>query len=431
MASMRMISRLHPKRLGKRVLCALLEAQVRRLRRRNSFRLITVVGSIGKTSTKAAMASTLAATTRVRWQTGNYNDRLTVPLVFFDQAEPNIFNAWAWLRVLLHNERIIRRPYPYDFVIVELGPDRPGQVAEFAYLQSDLAVLTAIAPEHMEFFGTLDAVAAEELVALDSAKQALVNVDDVASEYLTGRDFVSYGLSAKGTYRAERGQASAAGQEIVFRRGEELRVTATIPILGTQGAKIALAAFAAADVLGLDEQAIAKGLATVQPFPGRMQLLRGQQETLLIDDTYNASPLAVKAALDVLYSIAAPQRIAILGSMNELGAYSEEAHREVGLYCDPAKLDEVVVVGNEAEQYLVPALQERGCTIKTFANPYDAGAYVRGKLKPKAVVLAKGSQSGIFTEEALKQLLADPADAAKLVRQSPYWMNQKRKQFGR
>jgi UDP-N-acetylmuramoyl-tripeptide--D-alanyl-D-alanine ligase len=160
-----------------------------------------------------------------------------------------------------------------------------------------------------------------------------------------------------------------------------------------------------------------------------MQILPGIKNSTLIDDTYNSSPVAVRAALDVLYAGDAPQRIAILGGMNEMGDYSPQAHKEVGAYCDPKKLDWVVTIGPDAKQYLAPAAKEQGCQVKSFLSPYDAGHFVAGLLKESAVVLAKGSQNRVFAEESLKELLANPEDASKLVRQSRHWQDVKAKQF--
>ena len=94
-----------PKKIGKALLCKFLEAQVKQLRQRNDFKLIAVAGSVGKTSTKLAIAKTLATGQRVRYQNGNYNDRLTVPLVLFGELEPGIYNVPAWGKVWLRNRR--------------------------------------------------------------------------------------------------------------------------------------------------------------------------------------------------------------------------------------------------------------------------------------------------------------------------------------
>jgi UDP-N-acetylmuramoyl-tripeptide--D-alanyl-D-alanine ligase len=182
-------------------------------------------------------------------------------------------------------------------------------------------------------------------------------------------------------------------------------------------------------MLGLAHSDIVDGLAHIKPFAGRMQILDGIHGSILIDDTYNASPPAVEAALDVFYATKTSQRIAILGSMNQLGDYSPEAHREVGAYCDAQKLDLVVTIGSDAEKYLAPAAQKAGCEVKSFSSPYQAGEFVRSQLKEGGMVLAEGSQDGVYAEESLKALLKDPKDQARLVRQSARWMKIKHKQF--
>lgn len=422
---------MRPKALGRAVLCRLLEAQVRRLRKRHQFKVIGVAGSVGKTSTKIAIARVLQASRQVQWQEGNYNDRVTVPLIFFGHSQPGLFNVIAWIRILIKNEQILGRSYPYQFVVVELGTDGPGFIREFAYIQPDLVVVTAITPEHMEYFGTLDAVAQEELTALTYAKQALVNIDDTPAAYLQGQTFASYGISKKATYRTTKHthRGLHAGQEMTFHLDKADTFTASVPLLGAQGAKIATAAAATAHLLGLPVEDIKKGVVSISAFAGRMQILHGVQGATIIDDSYNSTPIAAKAALDVLQSGEAPQRIAVLGSMNELGDYSPQAHQEVGEYCDPTKLNLVVTIGPDAKKYLAPVAEARGCNVHAFLSPYEAGRFVKNQLHDDAVVLVKGSQNRVFAEEAIKTLLADKADEAKLVRQSAYWMAMKRKQF--
>jgi len=421
----------HPKKAGRALLCTLLESQVSELRHKHPIKVVAVVGSVGKTSTKAAIAELLGQTKRVRWQSGNYNDRVTVPLVFFGHSEPNLLNVVAWLKLLGANIASLSHPYPYDVVVVELGTDGPGQMVDFAYLKPDVTVVTAISPEHMEFFGTLDAVAKEELSVFEYSKRVLVNGDDIAGHYLAGRDFTEYSLVSKqAAYYGKTKSLNLDGQEVAITMPSG-SIKADVRYIGEPGAKIVLAAAAVADILGVKPKAISDGLPKLSPFAGRMQILAGIDDTILIDDTYNASPVAVKTALDVLYKAKAPQKIALLGNMNELGDYSQEAHEEVGAYCDPKKLDVVVVLGVDAEKWLAPAAKKQGCTVKVCKSPYEAGEYIHSKLKRGAVVLCKGSQNGVFAEEAVKLLLADPADEAKLVRQGKSWLAKKSKQFPR
>jgi len=419
----------HPKKFGRAIVCAVLESQVRRLRRRHHFKVVAVSGSIGKTSTKLAIADLLGQNLRVRHQVGNYNDRVTVPLVFFGQREPSLFNVFAWLSLFGANNAQIAFPYPYDVVVVELGTDGPGQLEQFAYLKPDITVVTAVTPEHMEFFAGMDAVAAEELSVFGYSKQVLVNGDDIAGVYLAGRSFSEYSITSKQAHYFARTKANGLQGRTLHITLPKGTVEADVRYVGAQGAKFALAAAAVAAMLGQKPAAIAKGLPQLKPFAGRMQILPGIEGSTLIDDTYNATPVAVKAALDVLYAAKTPQRIAILGNMNELGSYSAEAHKEVGAYCDPKKLDMVVTIGADAKKWLAPVARERGCEVKSFASPYDAGNFVIGKLKARAVVLAKGSQNGVFAEEAVKLLLAHPGDVDMLVRQSEYWLSRKQAQF--
>ena len=421
---------LHPKKIGRAIICQVLESQVIRLRKKHPIKVVAVVGSVGKTSTKAAIAKALQADKRVIWQEGNYNDRVTVPLVFFGQPLPGLLNLPAWFSIWRRNEQTIRTEYPYDVAVIELGIDGPGQMQDFAYLKPDLVVVTAITPEHMEYFGTLDAVASEELHALTFAKKALINVDDTPKHYVPKRGYKTYGLAEAATYRiAKRTSKGLKGQRVTFVLGNDHEFSATIPMLGQQGAKIAAAAAAAAHVLGESHEAIERGLKNVEAFAGRMRLFEGIKGTTIIDDTYNSSPIATKAALDVLYEVKADQRIAILGSMNELGDYSPEAHHEVGAHCNPKKLSLVVTIGHDAEVFLAPIARDQGCEVRSFESPYAAGAFVKKQLKEGAAVLAKGSQNRVFAEESLKSILAHKKDSENFVRQSDYWMRIKRAQF--
>jgi len=428
-----LINKIHPKKLGRELVCRILERQVVRLRQKHDFTVIAVVGSMGKTSTKAAIARTIGATKRVVWQNGNYNDRVTVPLVIFNQKLPTLWNATAWSKIWRQNKQMINGEYPYDVVVVELGTDGPGQLAEFAYLQPDLLVVTAISPEHMEYFKTVDAVAAEELSPATFSKRILINDDDIdaryVKQYLAGHDHMAYGFESETTYCVlKRQQDDLTGQKLQLQLAKKQLEVKTV-LLGLQGAKVVTAAAATADLIGLDALQIKKGLDTIEQFAGRMQILSGIKNSTLIDDTYNAAPLTVMVALEVMYRTKAPQRIAILGSMNELGEYTPDAHREVGAYCNPKKLDWVVTIGADAARYLAPVAKKQGCKVKICDSPYEAGQFVKKHLQEKAIVLAKGSQNGVFAEEAVKMLLADPHDASKLVRQSSWWLQKKDRQF--
>lgn len=409
------------------VLCRALERRVVELRAKHDFTVVAVAGSVGKTSTKLAVARLLEATgKKVQYQEGNYNDRVSVPLVFFGETMPSLFNIFAWASVLLRMSQQIKQPYQYDAVVVELGTDGPGQLKDFAYIQPDIIVVSAISPEHMLQFGTLDAVAEEELAVAEYSKKLLVNVADVDLKYLEGLKYVSYGVDVNADYRAtQTGVRGVTGQRLAVSLpdGSELQVETAYS--GKQGATIVLAAIAVADILGVEPQQMSLAAASLQPFAGRLQVLEGTNGSTLIDDTYNSSPLATRAALDVLYQADAKQKIAILGDMNELGDSSADEHRNLGAYCRADELDYVITIGVKSRDDLAPAAEAAGCRVKSFTSPVEAGKFVRAIIAPGALILAKGSQNGVFAEEAVKQLLKHPDDTSKLVRQSEEWLRKK------
>jgi UDP-N-acetylmuramoyl-tripeptide--D-alanyl-D-alanine ligase len=279
----------------------------------------------------------------------------------------------------------------------------------------------------------LEAVAAEELSIAGFSQFTVVNRDDIDSHFAklaNTHNLTTYGLSQPAEYRLDLAEASPldgrTGRIICPEWGE---VPISLQLIGDHNAKAAAAALAVGAKLGLTSQQAAIGVAKIKPTAGRMQLLRGLDDSILIDDTYNSSPLAAKAALDTLYKIEAPQRIAILGSMNELGQLSAQAHEALGKYCNSSKLDWVVTIGEEAETYLAPAAKNNGCQVRSFDSAIEAGGFVHSVMEPGAVILAKGSQNKVYAEEALKVLLHSTDEERQLVRQSPAWLNQKQAYF--
>jgi UDP-N-acetylmuramoyl-tripeptide--D-alanyl-D-alanine ligase len=395
------------KSLLKNILVAVLGWQVRRLRIKNNFKIIGVVGSMGKTSTKLAIAKMLESEMKVRYQEGNYNDTVSVPLIFFGQKMPELWNIWQWLQIILQNEVQIFGGFPFDLVIVELGTDAPGQISQFRkYLHLDIAVITAISPEHMEFFKNMENVAEEEWSVRYFSDLVYANRDLCR---ILPKDFDHdkvefYGKEFNADYK----------YETIF---PVQLYSISIAIILAQKFKIS-------------EEKIKKAVSEIKSFSGRMAKLQGIKNSVIIDDTYNASPEAVKMALDSLYAQPATQRIAILGMMNELGATSETEHKKIGKYCNPKLLDLVVTVGFDANTFLAPEARKSGCQVYEAKNSMDAGEFVKNKIKEGAVILAKGSQNGVFTEEALKPLLKNKSDFSKLVRQDQYWMKKKRLTFG-
>ena len=401
-------------------------------------KLIVVTGSVGKTSTKRALATLLSQKYRVQMENSNHNTELSAPLGIMGVEFPvgRVKNPFVWLSVLLAMRQRVKAPTGVDIIIQELGSDAKGQIAQFStYLRPDAAVITGVTPEHMEFFGTLDAVAEEELTAANFSRMAVINRDDVASEYakyVTNTNLTTYGSSGAAEYHFEESDFSLEdgyiGQVIAPEFTSPLPVQ--VRVVGEHSLRPVMGAVAVGLKLGLSAEDIQKGLAAIRPVPGRMNLLRGIDGTRVIDDTYNSSPAAASAALQALYALQAPQHIAILGDMNELGTSSEEEHRRLGALCDPAILSWVITIGEQSEKFLAPAARARGCQVKCFKSAIDAGSFARSVTEPGAAILVKGSQGNIYAEEAVK-ILCLMGEDDELVRQDPHWMKIKDEFFSK
>ncbi len=402
-------------------------------------KLIVVVGSVGKTSTKRAVATLLSQRYKVRMHDGNHNSELSVPLGILGIKYPqNIRSIVAWRAVFAEARRRIHQPDDAEVIVQELGTDHPGDIAAFgAYLVPDIALVTAITPEHMEFFGTIEAVAQEEMSVSDYSKFILINHDDVEprfADYENNPNFATYGLDGLADYRYEKQEFTLEGGftgNIIAPEYPE-PFAASIKVYGEHSIRPVVGAVAVAAKMGLSPQEIAAGIARIQPVPGRMNVLRGLGGTTIIDDTYNSSPAAAAAALQTLYLLGetAPQRIAILGDMRELGASSQSEHEKLGALCDPNMLAWLVTVGPETEKYLAPVARGRGCQVKSVRNAIEAAEFVRSVTEEGAVILAKGSQNEIFLEEAVK-LLCEMTEDIELVRQSDSWRETKDAFFAR
>lgn len=399
-------------------------------------KLVVVVGSVGKTSTKIAIGTVLNEKLRVRLHEGNHNSELSAPLAILGVEFPqDIHNLGEWMRTFSAVKKRIKQPTDVDVIVQELGTDGIGQIPHFGtYLTPDIAVVTSVAPEHMEYFKTLDAVAAEELSAANFSKMALINRDDVPGVYAA--DITNANISTYGT--TDVAEYHFAIDDYSFEDGFKGRFIASgfaedaltkLHVVGEHSVRAAVAAGAVAVRLGFSPAEVARGIEKIRPVKGRMNILRGVNGSTIIDDTYNSSPLAAASALRALYQINVPQRIAVLGSMNELGDTSAAEHEALGKLCDYGALAHVVTVGDEAAKYLAPAAQTVGCQVESFKSPLDAAAFVHRILEPGGAVLFKGSQGGIYLEEAVKVVLHSTEDEDQLVRQSPEWLKKKQQFF--
>ena len=398
-------------------------------------KLVAVVGSVGKTTTKSTLVSVLNSSYKVRTNRGNFNAEFSAPLEILGVDSPqNPRSVWNWLSVLGRARRAARRQHDIDVVVQEFGIDHPGEMAAFGrYIRPDITIVTAIAPEHMEFFGSLETVAREEFALAEYSEKVIYNRDDIRPEFVDFADcgqIISYGTEPGADYQMAIGKfTSGRGFQCQLIHADQTSRPFIIPVVGVHQLRVAGGAAAVALELGLDIECVMTMLENFTPVSGRMNILPGINDATIIDDSYNASPLAVKSALTTLYQLPAKTKIAVLGDMNELGQTAADEHAAIGALCDPKQLDHVITVGRLAERFLAPVARQNGCTVTSFAKATDAAKLLARLANKDTTFLFKGSQGGIYLEEAIKPLLKNPADRQKLVRQSDAWLEKKRRFF--
>ena len=431
-----------------------LERYVKKYFKKHSPKLIVVVGAVGKTTTKTSIATVLAKKYRIQMEPENHNSELSVPLAILGVKFPpvdQLRSISTWRKVFKACRTRIHSEQGVDVIVQELGTDHPGDLAKFAkYLHADIAVITSVSAEHLEnFTGGIDDVAREELSVGAFSDFVIVNHDDVDPKYanfLNSSNVSDYGLNG-GEYRfqldggnplsgykarffaPEFGGASA--ENVDFSKNISDVPEMEIHLAGEHLIRSAVAAAAVGAKLDMSAEEISSTVKEIRPVPGRMNILRGRKGSILIDDTYNSSTSAALAAISTLCDIGdvSTQRIAILGSMNELGNFAKTEHEKVGAACSPEWLDVVITIGDDAKNYLAPVAEKNGCVVKSFESAIDAGTFAAGIIRENQdsapVILIKGSQNGVFAEEATKILLATQDDASQLVRQSPEWISRK------
>ncbi len=401
-------------------------------------KVIAVTGSVGKTSTKLAIAHLLSTRYRVLVHSGNYNTEFGLPLSLFNLEVPsNSLNIKAWLDIFKSMKQAVEASdYPYEIVVLEMGADKPGDIARLtSYVKPDIGIITAVAKVHLEEFGSIEAVLEEKWHLAENSSQVYYNHDDeLLVRKAAGLDnAVGYGLSPADVWSDlssfEFNDIERYGWKGFLNIGPESS-SIVFPVVAKQSVYGLTVAAAIAKDLNMSDAEIASGIASWQQPPGRMRVLLGKQGSILLDDSYNASPYATVAALDTLQQFSSGRKIAILGSMNELGDYEGPGHRLVGKHLEG--IDRLITIGVAANKYLVPAALETGFDKKYIhecVDPYQAGDFVASIIRPGDVVLIKGSQNGVFAEEATKLLLANISDQDQLVRQNQQWLKTKKEQF--
>ncbi len=399
--------------------------------------IIGVTGSAGKTSTKSAIYSVLSSVFSVRMGKGNLNNELGLPLVILGDYKTS-GGVSFWLRVLLLGffGLVWRKSYP-EILILEYGADKPGDMDYLLTVaKPDLAVVTAVGdiPVHVEFYHGPEGVAKEKgklAKAVGLGGNVVLNLDDpfVADmKDLTKGNVMTYGFSAMADLRISSFMNRSEGDvplgiSFKLETGDNFVPVKIDGSLGKAKAYSAAAAAAVGLIKGMNLVKISEALSQYQGEPGRCHPLKGAKNTNLIDDTYNSSPIAVAAALEVLKDIPAPRKVAILGDMAELGQYTNHAHEEVGKLV-VGVADVLVAVGSKGKFIADSAEKHRLSkkNIYSFADAEEAVKSIKDIIEPHDLILIKGSQS-MRMERIVMEIMAEPDKASSLlVRQYGKWL---------
>ncbi len=340
--------------------------------------VIGVTGSSGKTTTKQMLAAVCAARGPVLATEGNLNNHIGVPLT------------------------LLRLRAEHRTAVIEMGANHGGEIALLARLaRPDIGIVTQAGDAHLEGFGSREGVARAkgELFSALGGGVAVINRDDTYFDLWQGlagaATVLSFGLSPQADVRAESISAEPPQAPVcsVFTLvTPQGRARVELPLPGRHNVVNALSVAAAGLALGMDLHAIAAGLAAVRPVAGRLSWMNTLQGARLLDDSYNANPTSLRAALDLLAGLPG-QRWLVLGDMKELGDDAAALHEEAGRTARALGIDRLYTVGALAQQ----ATEGFGAQGRHFASAEALIEALRGHLADadptQVALLVKGSRS--------------------------------------
>ncbi|MFC1612907.1 UDP-N-acetylmuramoyl-tripeptide--D-alanyl-D-alanine ligase [Patescibacteria group bacterium] len=406
--------------------------------------IIGITGSVGKTSSKEAVFSVLKNKYSIRKNIKNYNNEIGVPLTILG-CESGNRSFMKWSLIILKGIRLILitdKNYP-DIIILEMGADKPGDIKYLTTLAPcKIGILTNISESHLEYFGTFKKIIKEKeslLLSLPKKGFAIINADNEYTKEIREKlkcDSFSYGFTEQADVRAielDIDKSIISGKKVSI-RGINFKVKYKgniVPIflpnmLGKQQIYAALAAVSAGVANGINLVEISDSLRKYKPPVGRMNIIDGIKDTVILDDTYNSSPKASEIALEAIRNInlvGDEYKYVVLGDMLELGNYTEDAHKRVGRAVVDSGIDVLVTVGEKARDIAREAKKngmDRNC-VYSFTNIKEAGIFLQDRIQEGDLILVKGSQA-MRMEKIVKELMAEPLKAKELlVRQDATW----------
>lgn len=379
-------------------LCVFLKFCAKTYLIRTKPKIIAITGSVGKTSAKEAIFACLSQFygADVAKSHGNLNTETGVPLAILGfKKAPN--NPFAWLWVLVN--ALFRGFFkgPVKVLVLEMAADKPGDIKYLTSIaRPDIAVLTNIGPSHLANFGEMENIIEEKtqlLRAIPKHGWAILNIEDELVKKISfGGQWqkMTYSISGESQVRAKniKTEIKNFSPETQFQISfENEMIGITTPTLGEKANVLAcLAAYSVCKVLEIESSVIKLGISKFKTEKHRMNVVAGKNQTTIIDDSYNANPVSMKAALDVLKLLPianSGRKIAILGDMREIGKISDEAHKTIGEYAKEVS-DLLIGIGDLAQKYQGD---------KFFKTPEEAINYILKEIAPSDIILVKASRA--------------------------------------
>jgi len=336
---------------------------------------IAITGSNGKTTVKEMVAAILRVNAKVLFTQGNLNNDIGVPLT------------------------LLKLQQQHEYAVIEMGANHSGEIAySNRFAQADVAVITNVGAAHIEGFGSLEGVAkakGEIIASLSTEGIAILNKDDdfynLWLELTENRKNISFGLDASADVVARKIQSTIENGEFASRfvlSTAEGDINIKLGLAGQHNVVNALAAAASCLAFGISLQQIKQGLEQMRPVVGRLQPLVGKKGNLVIDDTYNANPSSVQAALNVLKECEGEPWF-VMGALAELGIESEKKHQKLGALIKSMKIARLLTIGSDAES--TSHSFGRGATF--FQSQTELIACLEQELQGNEAILVKGSRS--------------------------------------
>jgi UDP-N-acetylmuramoyl-tripeptide--D-alanyl-D-alanine ligase len=414
----------------KKILHFILKVLAKAVLKKYQPKIVGITGSVGKTSAKEAIYCVLKGEFNTRRSVKNYNNEIGTPLTILGWTSSPGKNLFRWFILFVRAVKLIinkDKRYP-EVLILEMGADRPGDIKYLISIaKPNIAVMTAIGPSHIEFFGSLKKIVKEKSSILENLHDndwAVINHDDPElSGAIEGvkSNLMTFGQSDDSDVRlsdikiTKRDEKYGTSFKLKYKGSE---VPMFLPaVLGWQHAQAAATACAVGLAMDINMIEIGKSLNEYTPARGRTNLILGVKYSQIIDDTYNASPQSSKVALNILSEFPSEGRkIAVFGDMLELGKMTEEGHREVGLEVVRRGVDYLFVIGEKSRD-IARAAKEAGMPEdKVFHFPFtmEAGVFLQERIKPGDVILVKGSR-GSKMEQMVYEVMAKPWESRELL----------------